>query len=229
MTPMHFVKTWPKSEPWKRSYLGSWSKRRESQSLWSYQPGEAFDKPGPFVIRCHERTVRDISPHLPCHWWYLRADKARAAVKGKSEPLSAHTWAAEVPAETAPGVSEGTAGEGGCCSAPRQGTLSCSPGSTALPPAPDHARGGSRCEEFVFAALTFVSLWKLGWKGVFFPDYWENLITAFLKIICRLSPGCSLLLSLASSVLSWEVASQATEPTKVSDLVSFPCAFPGVE
>lgn len=185
-------KAWPKSEPWKRSYLGSWSKRRESQSLWSYQPGEALDKPRPFVIRCHERTVKEISPHLPCHWWYLGADKIRAAVKGKSEPLSAHTWAAKVPCRDS---SQRVWGHGRgrllLCSA--AGDIVLQPqGAQPMPLWLDLLWGICVCSLNVHlpvkAGLKRCFLPRLLWK-FHYSFFWENLQNTFTRLLTTALPS----------------------------------------
>lgn len=146
-----------------------------------------------------ERTVRDISPHLPCHWWYLGADKVRAAVKGKSEPLSAHTWAAKVPRRDSAQRGWGHGGED-AASARLQGNIVLQPqGAQPAPSAPDHALRLDLLWRIHIGSLSFHLPVKAGLKRCFLHWLMGKFRCTFFRRICRLSQGCSLLFSLAYS------------------------------
>ena len=175
-----------------------------------------------------ERTVKEISWHLPCRWWYLSADKIKAAVKGKSEPLSACTWAAQGAEQRLRSAMSAAVRRvwGEEPASPTYGGASpCSPGSTAC---------GIGCwpcagvlylwERICVHSLSYQHPMNARLKRCFLPRIIWKCHPSFLRRICRLSRGCSLhLLRLQCSCSVHGFTSHGTKG------VSFPCVFPGVK
>lgn len=155
-----------------------------------------------------ERTVKGISWHLPGHWWYLSADKIKAVVKGKFEPLSAHTWAAKgAEQRQCPAMSEAArrfGGRGvGCLPGGRREHYPTVLGSTACS-IDSWPCAGLLClwERICAMALTGSSL-----KSCFLPVSKSSTSRGIGRSFTKL-----LTVPLTGLQRSWEVALQATEP-----------------